>query len=272
VRRVSPAPLLVSVLLVSGCPDGDRQDAGSTPPGARDTGVRAPPPPPPEGPVTDATGAAATAACPGRRPDGRDGDADGISDAVEELNARLGQVLLQNGRCDPDPSRTEGKPFDGKLPEGVNLPDKGDGFRHSPGGDPPESDDWTMLAMVQCVEGVGQRLRAQGRELGITDLSRRGGGRFVPHKSHQNGLDGDMRYLRKDKKNQPLDLKRNPELYDADATANLFKLFAELCPVDVIFVDLDHLGFDADDVPVRLAHVAGHSNHFHLRLSAEAGR
>ena len=213
-----------------------------------------------------------TTACPGRTGSAADADADDIDDALEAINLRLGQDRLQPGRCDPDPSRAVGKPFSGTLPQGVNLPDVGEGFRHSPGTDPPDSDDWTTLAMAKCVKAVGAALRAEGRELGITDLSRRGGGRFVPHKSHQNGLDADMRYQRVDKKNHPLDLKRNPELYDREATLALFRHFASRCPVDVLFVDLDRVGFDADEVPgVRLAHVAGHSNHFHLRLSLLEG-
>ncbi|MCB9646138.1 MAG: hypothetical protein H6730_06020 [Deltaproteobacteria bacterium] len=77
------------------------------------------------GPVT---GLASTAACPGKQPSARDGDADGISDTIEEDNARLGQAKLQIGRCDPDPSRSVGKPFGGSLPEGVNLPDVGRGL------------------------------------------------------------------------------------------------------------------------------------------------
>lgn len=269
--RAPVALHLLTAFAVSACSGREARDAGAPAPEAaspaKDAGARAAQP---DGPVGPVTGLASTAACPGKQPSARDGDADGISDTIEADNARLGQAHLRTGRCDADPSRSVGKPFGGSLPEGVNLPDNGEGYKHSPGGDPVDSDDWSVLAMVQCVEAVGQRLRPQGRELGVTNLSKRGGGRFVPHKSHQNGVDADMRYPRLDKKNLPLDLKRDPDRYNRDATLALFKLFGEICKVDVIFADLTRVGFDDGDVPgVRIAHVAGHSNHFHLRLAPE---
>lgn len=209
--------------------------------------------------------------CPGRRGTQLDSDGDGISDRVEANNLAMGHSSLDPMRCNPeDPSAALGRPYGGTLGDGVNMPDRADGFRHFLGSDAVDTDDWATLAMVQCLEAVGQGMAKRGREIGVTDLSRARGGRFAPHKSHQNGVDADMRYQRKDAKNWPLDLKRHIEEYDPAQTLAMFKLFAAHCPVEVVFADLDRIGFEPEQVPgLRLAHVNGHSNHLHLRLKGK---
>lgn len=203
---------------------------------------------------------------------GWDLDGDGISDAIERNNAESGYQPFHQPGCDDDPSRPRGSYYAGKLEGSVNLSDRGPGYVHNRGGDPVDGDDWGSLALLSCLETVGREWEATGRELNVNDLSQRGGGRFRPHRSHQNGLDVDLRYVRRDGKSYPLDIRRDPEAYDQAATQALMKLILDACDVEVIFADLapqGGLGFDHDELgakPGKLLYCAGHSNHFHLRL------
>jgi hypothetical protein len=45
-----------------------------------------------------------------------------------------------------------------------------------------------------------------GANLGIIDLSLEAGGRHPPHSSHRRGIDVDIRPLRKDKKNEGVEI------------------------------------------------------------------
>lgn len=200
-----------------------------------------------------------------------DADGDGLSDAVEANNAAEGFHDFRSDRCEDDPSRAEGTWYDGSLRGGINLNDRGTGFVHNTGTDAIDSDDWGTLRMIACLEAVGRDFEDTGLRVNVNDLSLRGGTHFPPHRSHQNGLDVDLRYVRKDGRDAPLDLRYHPEAYDAAATQELMRLFVTHCPVEVIFADLERLGFgrvaSRGQQPV-LRQASGHSNHFHVRLEA----
>jgi penicillin-insensitive murein DD-endopeptidase len=206
-----------------------------------------------------------------------DVDGDGVSNATEENNAKAGYLPFDRFHCDTDPSHPVGTFYAGSLDKGVNLADRGSGYIHLRGGDPVDSDDWGSLELVACIETVGREWEATGRRIGVNDLSRRPGGKFRPHRSHQNGLDVDLRYVRKDGQDAPLDLRRNPEEYDPLATQELLRLFLDHCNVSVIFSDIGRLGFtdqelDPDRHGQILTFAIGHSNHFHLRLNPPPAR
>jgi murein endopeptidase len=224
-------------------------------------------------PGDDDAGTEAPAVCGTVEPWDKDGD--GVSDATEENNSKAGYLPFSPSQCDPDPSRPVGKFYAGSLDKGVNLTDRGSGYIHLRGGDPVDTDDWGSLELVNCVETVGRAWEATGRRIDVNDLSRRPGGRFRPHSSHQNGLDADIRYVRKDGQDAPLDLRRNPEEYDPLATQELMRLFLKNCEVSLIFSDTGRLGFGDQELdPDRevLTYATGHSNHFHLRLNPPPGR
>lgn len=142
------------------------------------------------------------------------------------------------------------------------------GYRHFRGTDPEDTDDWSTLTLINCLEAVGRESSKARMRLNVTDLSRERGGRFPPHASHQNGVDVDVRYVRRDRANAPLDLQISPEDYDQAQTAKLIGLFLDLCPIEAIFLDEDGVGFELEDV--RLQHANGHSNHFHVRVREPA--
>ncbi|MBX2810985.1 MAG: penicillin-insensitive murein endopeptidase [Myxococcales bacterium] len=195
-----------------------------------------------------------------------DSDGDGISNSVEDTNAARRYADLQTGRCDPDPTRPTGTPHSGQLSGALNLPDDGDGYVHFLGSDSADQDDWGSLQTLTCIEQVGRQLRENNLLLNVGDISLRGGGHFPPHASHQNGLDIDLRYIRKDRRSVPLDLRIEPQAYDADATKLVMDAFVKLCPVHIIFVDTDRIQFPIEDTPI--FHANGHSNHAHIRLEA----
>ncbi|MEM7676265.1 MAG: penicillin-insensitive murein endopeptidase [Myxococcota bacterium] len=195
-----------------------------------------------------------------------DSDGDGISDRVEDNNGNNNYADLKTGRCDNDPSRPGGRPASGRLTGGLNLPDRGIGYLHYLGTDAVDTDDWGALRTLSCLEAVGRILDGSGIRLGVGDLSLRRGGSFPPHTSHQNGLDIDMRYVRRDRRSVPLDLRIDPEDYDEPATKRVLTAFFQACAVDMIFVDIDRIGFTVEGQEERIIHVNGHSNHFHVRL------
>jgi hypothetical protein len=102
-----------------------------------------------------------------------------------------------------------GTPNGGSLVNGVRLPVSGPGFytydpatQRPPGGAERE---WGTSALVRQVIALGRWWAAthpKQPRLGIGDLSRPHGGTFtgpvVGHASHQNGLDVDIRLVRRD--------------------------------------------------------------------------
>lgn len=203
-----------------------------------------------------------------------DSDGDGLSDLLERNNLSEGYHPFDLADCDSDPSRPLGTWYDGSIRGAVNLTDRGAGYRHNRGDDPVDGDDWGALSLVGCIEEVGRLWEPTGIEINVNDLSLRSGSHFSPHRSHQNGLDADLRYVRRDGRSLPLDLRRDPDDYDPVATRELLSLFAERCDIEAIFVDLDSLGFDtlsAEGSGEVLVHQPGHSNHFHLRVAPPTG-
>lgn len=200
-----------------------------------------------------------------------DRDGDRLSDKVELNNASEGYHNFSNKACDPDPSRAIGEYANGSLQGGINLPDRGLGYAHNYGTDGVDEDDWGTAGAISCIESVGRLWEGTGVKVGINDISKLGGGRFSGHSSHQIGLDIDVRYIRKDGENLPLDIASNPSAYDRASSRALIEDFVDNCDVQLIFVDLDNVGFDVDhpDGNSALYDARGHSNHFHVRLNPE---
>jgi murein endopeptidase len=166
-----------------------------------------------------------------------------VSDAIETANPGL----FAAGRCDRDPSEAVGEYQAGSLAGGVNLPDSGPGYEHWLGTDPNDADDWGDLALLQCVEAVGRELAAVGVTLHVGDLSKKPGGPFFPHKTHQNGLEVDVHYPRKDGAPLPLDIFVDQQKIDLAATRDLFEIFARSCDVAAIFAPSDQLDFSLEE-------------------------
>ena len=169
-------------------------------------------------------------------------------------------------------SRALGKPWAGRLVDGVQLPAEGRdfwtydwGLRASPN---RPWRRWGTDRLVQTVLDVVGAYRAAHPEaprVGIADLSRRHGGWFgknfggLGHSSHQNGLDVDVLYPRLDGLEQRA---WSPQLVDEWLSQELLDRFVAAGVVAVYTGPRLHLR-GPGKVVVKLAH---HDDHMHVRI------
>jgi murein endopeptidase len=169
-------------------------------------------------------------------------------------------------------SRAIGKPYAGRLVDGVQLPAEGRdfwtydwGLRASPN---RPWRRWGTDRLVETLLDVLREYRAANPgapRVGLADLSRPRGGRFgrnfggLGHVSHQNGLDADVLYPRRD------GLERRPwapRLVDEALSQDLVDRFVATGATKVFTGwSLDLRG--SRKVVVKLAH---HDDHLHVRI------
>jgi murein endopeptidase len=140
----------------------------------------------------------------------------------------LGQVQRNVQIITPPPPMCihHGTPTNGSLSGDSNLPDNGTGYYHFLGSDPQNTDDWACSNWaITKVTAVGLWWNQTPR-IGIGDLSRQGGGSFLPHTSHQNGLDVDARYFRMDGQEAPLNLATQPGQHNVAKSQQVVNRFA----------------------------------------------
>ena len=150
--------------------------------------------------------------------------------------AAMGLALASAGSPQ---SRSLGRPWDGRLVDGVQLPASGPRFFTW---DPVRKEipnrpgrRWGSDRVIRIVLRVVRDYRERFPEaprLGIGDVSRRAGGPFGPvHASHQNGLDVDVYYPRRDGRERPpkhaaqVDVLRSQWLVDRFVAAGATKVF-----------------------------------------------
>ena len=160
-----------------------------------------------------------------------------------------------------------GTPNAGRLERGVRLPAEGVGYyTYNPATqEPPGGADrtWGTAMLVRQVRAVA-RWWAAGHpgapRLGIGDLSRETGGPFtgpvVGHSSHQNGLDVNVRLIRRDGAERAV----NPATYDRALTQDLVNRFIAAGATN-IFVG-PHLDLHGSVVMVW----PDHDDHIHVRF------
>jgi murein endopeptidase len=176
------------------------------------------------------------------------------------------------------PSRAIGKPWDGRLVNGVRFPARGPGFATwDPIRKRVGNRGWRRWGTAPLVATVERVLAAYARRhpsappVLVGDLSRPHGGDFGPrfgglgHASHQNGLDADVYYPRLDRRviraAKPSEVNRAAaqELVDAFTRAG----------AEYVFVG-PSLGLRGPRKMVQeLAH---HDDHLHFRLRAQIAR
>jgi murein endopeptidase len=187
---------------------------------------------------------------------------------------------------DPDPkvaplgaphSVAVGKPWDGYLEHGVQLPAEGLDFvtwdevlRQSPNRGWRR---WGTEELIALLEQVAREFRMAHPgvpRLLISDLSRPQGGPFgrryggLGHDSHQNGLDADVMYPRRD--GLPLAPIR-PSQVDHALAQDLVDRFRRAGAVKLFVGPHLHLHGPLD-VVVALAH---HDDHVHVRIPTPPG-
>ena len=169
------------------------------------------------------------------------------------------------------PSRAVGKPWNGRLRDGVQFPETGAGFytfdsalRTSP------SRWWRRWGTDQNVQRTLEVLRAfraahpDGPRVGVGDLSLPRGGPFgreyggLGHKSHQNGVDVDIYYPRRDGVEAPA---RKPSQVDRVLSQELVDRFVA-AGAEMAFVG-PRVGLRGPrGVVIKLVH---HDDHVHVR-------
>jgi len=97
------------------------------------------------------------------------------------------------------------------------------------------------------------------RPFSMGQISKKGGGPMPPHKSHQLGVDVDVRPMRKDGENAPVTIADSQ--FDRELTTELIKVWWRLAPTQAVFFN------DQSVIDAGLSRfVNGHHNHFHVRL------
>jgi len=232
---------------------------------------------------------------------GYDSDGDRISNAVETNppNVRLYAFDPNVPNTNPSVSRGQtGSPpcpvqaSCGWIDNAINLPDQHFGYYHYLGTDAVDTDDWGSLDLINEVEAIARKwymgpfacMYPQASiplgRMGVGDLSRgyeqtrNFGGSFYPdHRSHQNGLDVDIRFQWDDGREASLNLESADSLhYDAYRSVALMACFlyggndqSLGDQVTTIFVDTIYARINTDG-ETRIVHDVTHRDHFHVRI------
>jgi len=165
----------------------------------------------------------------------------------------------------------KGTPCNGSLDGGGQLGETaGTGYTHYHGSDPPTfQDTWGdtdyIVKTIKDIATQWNGLHAMPR-INVGDISKSGGGAMSGHSCHQNGLEADIRYVRNDGTEGPLDLSTDSTLYSKTLTVELMQLFVATGLVDLIYVHPDSDIAASDVAGVVQDSSATHINHFHVRL------
>jgi murein endopeptidase len=170
------------------------------------------------------------------------------------------------------PSRAAGLPYRGRLVNGRQLPLQGEGFATwdpilKRVGNRPWRRWGTerLLRTLRAVLAEYARRHPDAPPVLVGDLSRPRGGDFGPrfggigHASHQNGLDADVYYPRRD---GVLRRARKPSQVDRAAAQELVDLFLRADPV-YVFVGPS---LNLRGPPKVVQPLVNHDDHLHIRL------
>jgi penicillin-insensitive murein endopeptidase len=114
----------------------------------------------------------------------------------------------------------------------------------------------SLMSVLFFIEREWQAI--DNRKFGIGNISLAGGGRFRPHATHKDGLQVDIRPLRKDGAHVPVSYFQAG--YDKDATMRLIEIFlGHPAVIKVYFNDSTISG---------VWPLADHDNHFHVEMRA----
>jgi Penicillin-insensitive murein endopeptidase/Zinc carboxypeptidase len=157
----------------------------------------------------------------------------------------LAAAVLACGAAGAEPgSRSLGVPWAGSLVGGVRLEAEGQHFftwdhvrKRSPNRDWRRHGNPRLVRTLLRVVGEYAAAHPKAQRVGVGDLSRPNGGDFGPrfggigHASHQNGLDVDLYYPRRDRRERPpsaprqIDRRLSQDLVDRFVAAGAAKVF-----------------------------------------------
>jgi hypothetical protein len=211
-----------------------------------------------------------------------DTDGDNISNAVE-TNSANSYLNLDPNIPNANPSIAHGDPCDGWIENALNMVNQGTGYYHyNPDKGEPliDTDDWGVLHLINMIEGAGRLWDWNSYpppRIGVGDLSKgdqysqQFGGYFWPHDCHQNGTEGDFRYVRNDSQEVGLNIGSADSIYyDVEATVALMEyLFANSNSIYIIVSPHCHITFIG--ITAVYDQTGEHDTHFHLRIEDPDG-
>ncbi len=190
-------------------------------------------------------------------------------------------------------SLSVGHPHEGFLVNGVRMPKDVRWWLADPDGAWGTAE--TVDALTHCIDRVFEKHPDSPPAI-VGSLSRRGGGPYPPHKSHQSGRDADVYLWIKDRGKQWY-VKGTAETLDRARTWTFIRAVVTETDVEYILLDqsvqplLEEYAlkretdpawvrslFHGDDAGTRplIKHVPGHTGHMHVRfynrLAQERGR
>ncbi|HEU6444260.1 MAG TPA: penicillin-insensitive murein endopeptidase [Gaiellaceae bacterium] len=193
--------------------------------------------------------------------------------------AVLAALLAAGGAGAQPGSRSLGVPWDGRLVGGVQLPADGEHHftwdhvrRRSPNRAGRRYGNARLVRATLSVLAAYAAANPGAARVGVGDLSRRHGGDFGPryggigHASHQNGLDVDVYYPRRDRRERP---PRAPGQIDRTRAQDLVDRFVAAGAAKVFVGPNTGLRGPPAVVEVLPAH---HDNHMHVRLPGDGVR
>ncbi|MBI4406542.1 penicillin-insensitive murein endopeptidase [Candidatus Micrarchaeota archaeon] len=144
---------------------------------------------------------------------------------------------------------------------------------------------WGTIELINSLEiGACAVFAKAGSKLQVNDLSLRNGGRISGHRSHQRGLDADLRFMcREGSRIFPC---TDHTKFDEEVNWLFVKTLATQTPVQFVFLDQRLINklrsyAEANDPDPQLVddifaapllfHVNGHLNHFHMRIHCPPG-
>lgn len=120
-----------------------------------------------------------------------------------------------------------------------------------------------LLSVIFYIEREWQAI--DDRKFGIGNISIAGGLPYDGHRSHQKGIEVDIRPVRKDKlRGQGASLTRFDSAYDREATTKLIRLFANHPMVKIIYFNDDKVQQAIGGS--RVKSLTRHDDHFHVDL------
>src|SRR5215211_2005073 len=174
-------------------------------------------------------------------------------------------------------SKAVGKPWRGRLVRGVKLPSYGaDWFTYDWGTDSVPNRVWRryghdrLVRMLLRVVGEFRAAHPEAPRVGIADLSRPRGGPFgrryggSGHASHQNGLDVDVLYPRRDRQETRPERVRQIDRTLAQGLVNRFAA----ANAQKVFVGLGTRFRGKRGVVTKLRN---HDDHMHVRIKPRRG-
>jgi peptidoglycan hydrolase-like protein with peptidoglycan-binding domain len=140
----------------------------------------------------------------------------------------------------------------------VQLPQSGTGYIAYSSADKR----WGTPETIASVQSLGNNWAQKNHgTLSIGNISLQEGGSMPPHRSHQLGVDVDIRPIRNDGKAQPLNIQTSPNDYSQDWTRTLIREILATGNVDFILFNDSVLIGEFREV----RYSSGHYDHLHVR-------